>query len=379
MKKLLRLGVLCAAICAVGFFISSRSHAEEKAAAKPEPKVKTVTRENIHGVMAPDDKNIWLVGNYGIIFHSSDAGENWTAQKSGVESLLIDGVFLNAKVGWVAGISGVILHTDNGGETWIKQKTNTDKHLFGICFFNEKLGWAVGEMGLIIHTQDGGTTWSVQGQEQDKTLNNVAFTDQNTGVVVGEMGVILRTVDGGTTWTSVLPKIFERASVDEEIEKPRQTLYGVIAKDTTTFAACGMDSLFLYSADAGATWESFTAEKNLGVYSLCVKGNTGWAVGDRGSLFASGDGGKTWKYQDGAIKTGWFLRDIAMINPNKGIAVGASDTIMLTDDGGKTWKPRAGIYYTVKDFPVPREITEKLFKPFTAFASLWKKTLPEQY
>ncbi len=47
---------------------------------------------------------------------------------------LVDGVFLNAKVGWVAGISGIMLHTSDGGATWVKQKTNTDKHLFGICF-----------------------------------------------------------------------------------------------------------------------------------------------------------------------------------------------------------------------------------------------------
>ena len=84
MKKLWRLGVLFATMCSVGFFISSWSGAAEQAAAKPEPKVKSVTRENIHGVMAPDDKNIWLVGNYGVIFHSSDAGETWNPQKSGV-------------------------------------------------------------------------------------------------------------------------------------------------------------------------------------------------------------------------------------------------------------------------------------------------------
>ena len=63
----------------------------------------------------------------------------------------------------------------------------------------------------------------------------------------------------------------------------------------------------------------------------------------------SNDGGKSWKFQDGAIKTGWFFRDIAFSSPTHGIAVGASDTIVLTDDGGKTWDFKAGIYYTVKD------------------------------
>ncbi len=117
----------------------------------------------------------------------------------------------------------------------------------------------------------------------------------------------------------------------------------------------------------------------LGVYSLFIKGTKGWAVGDRGSLFMSNDGGKSWKIQDGAIKTGWWLRDIAFITPTKGIAVGASDTIVLTDDGGKTWNFRAGIYYTVKDFPVAKDVTDKLYKPFNLFGALWRKSLPEQY
>jgi len=95
MKKLLRLGVLFAIMCGAGVCLSNWSGAAEQSAAKPQPMVQSITRENIHGVMSPDDKNIWLVGNYGVIFHSSDAGATWNPQKSGVESLLIDGVFLN--------------------------------------------------------------------------------------------------------------------------------------------------------------------------------------------------------------------------------------------------------------------------------------------
>ena len=336
MKKLVKLGFLFAVMCCAGFFMSNWSIAAEQAAAKPEPKVKTITKENIHGVIAPDDKNIWLIGNYGVIYHSSDGGETWNSQKSGVTSLLIDGVFLNAKMGWVVGISGNVLYTIDGGETWAKQKTNTDKNLFGICFLNDKKGWAVGEAGIIIHTEDGGKTWAGQGEEQDRALNNVVFVDENNGLIVGETGTILRTVDGGKIWAPVVLKIFERATIDEEIEKPRQSLYGIAAKDKNTIVVCGIDSLFLRTTDGGATWESYTAEGNLGVYSLFLKGDKGWAVG-------------------------------------------ASDTVVSTKDGGKTWDFRAGMYYTVKDFPVAKEITDKIFKPFTLFASLWRKLYPAQY
>ena len=131
MKKLLRLGVLFAAVCGMGVFISTWSSAEEQAAAKPEPPVKTITRENLHGVIAPDDKNIWVVGNYGVIYHSPDGGGTWNPQISGVESLLIDGVFLNARVGWVVGIYGVVLHTTDGS-TWQAQDLGVDANWFDV-------------------------------------------------------------------------------------------------------------------------------------------------------------------------------------------------------------------------------------------------------
>ena len=57
--------------------------------------IKTITRENVHGVIATDDKNIWITGNYGTIHHSSDGGVNWTQQETGVEKgIIVDGVFL---------------------------------------------------------------------------------------------------------------------------------------------------------------------------------------------------------------------------------------------------------------------------------------------
>lgn len=360
MKKLLRFGVFTAAMCCACFFSGNRSHAAEQAAEKPAPKVHSITKENIHGIVAPDDQNIWLLCSYGVIYHSSDAGATWTLQKSGVETLLVEGSFLNAKVGWVVGISGTVLHTTDGGKTWTRQNAETDKHLFSVSFINEKKGWAVGSEGAIIATQDGGKTWAAQGEPADRAYNSVLFVDENNGLIVGETGTMLRTADGGATWTAIVPPIFERASLEEEIERPRQSLYDLAAVDRDNIVACGLDSLFLRTSDGGATWESFKADKVLGVYGLCMKGDRGWAVGDRGALFTSGDAGRTWKLQENVIKTGNWLSDVAFITPEKGWAVGAYDTIVATTNGGTTWDFKAGIFYTVTDFPVPRYVTKQL-------------------
>ncbi len=39
------------------------------------PEIKTITEDNLHGVIVPDEKHIWITGNFGTIFHSNDGGK----------------------------------------------------------------------------------------------------------------------------------------------------------------------------------------------------------------------------------------------------------------------------------------------------------------
>ena len=49
------------------------------------------------------------------------------------------------------------------------------------------------------------------------------------------------------------------------------------------------------------------------------------------------DGGKTWKQQES--KTSAHLFSIAFANAKNGVAVGSRGTILMTTDGGAEWKP----------------------------------------
>jgi len=57
------------------------------------PKIPTITPENVTAIMAPDENNLWIIGNYGIIFHSSDAGKNWGKPEFGHKTLFLPMVF----------------------------------------------------------------------------------------------------------------------------------------------------------------------------------------------------------------------------------------------------------------------------------------------
>ena len=119
--------------------------------------IKSITREKVHGVIAVDDKNIWITGNYGSIYYSSDGGVTWTQQVSGIEKgILVDGVLLDDKIGWVVGLFGTVLHTKNGGATWKNRKPIRQGIFSAFIFPDQKQGWAVGEWGTVLYTVDGG-------------------------------------------------------------------------------------------------------------------------------------------------------------------------------------------------------------------------------
>jgi len=349
--------VLIALLCITsiaGGCLSSRKEQQMKKIT-----IKMISPENIHGVMLPDNDHIWIVGDHGFISHSSDGGKTWNSQKSGVETLLVDGVFLDNTAGWVAGLYGTILHTTDGGKTWTKQNTGTDKHLFSVSFVDAQNGWAIGEWHTIIHTADGGKTWEKQAEEQDKIFNNVLFTDTENGWIVGEAGTILKTADGGKTWNTVMPSFFERATLEEEYERPRPALFGIAATDKNNIWICGIDGTMLRTSDAGATWEICPVNSANAIYSVVMKNGTGWAVGDKGVYLTTPDGGKTWKFLDDTIKTKTWIRDLYFSSPENGWVVGAGGVVVHTTDGGKRWEFESGLSYAMEFFQMPKALEFK--------------------
>jgi photosystem II stability/assembly factor-like uncharacterized protein len=353
-KTLLRFWTLAAII----FYALCLSPGCSKSEKKMEmPDIKIITRENVHGVIAPDDNNIWITGNYGTIYHSSDGGGNWAKQDSGVDlSILCDGSFINSKTGWIVGLSGTIIHTTDKGATWTKQETGTERHLFSVFFKDENHGWAVGEWNTIIHTSDGGKTWESQAEEQDKIFANVFFVDNENGWAVGERGIIMHTTDAGVTWNTQMPKTFERESFEDELINPRPALYCVIFTDPDTGWISGIDGTILHTTDAGKTWDVLPTNAKNAVYSIFIKDGKGWAVGEKGTYLMSPDGGKTWKVNEDAIESKFWFRDVRFTNSKNGWVVGQGGTVIHTTDGGNTWEFYSGLSFSMKFFQMPKAL-----------------------
>jgi photosystem II stability/assembly factor-like uncharacterized protein len=325
------------------------------------PDIKMITSEFIISGAAPDERNAWIVADFGVIYHSSDGGETWQEQKSGVDTLLTDAAFVDGQNGWVTGIKGTILHTTDGGATWARQNAGTERHLLAVSFADKDYGWAVGEFSIVLHTSDGGATWQQQGEEQDKIYNDVCFIDRSSGWIVGEDGVIVHTLNSGATWEPVVPDFFKRATIEEEYDNPRPTLFGISFTDKDHGWLCGMDSTILHTSDGGASWQAVNKGVDI-LLNIAVKGERGWAVGPQGVYLLSRDKGLTWEIQKDAVKSKLDFANVIFSSPQKGFIVGASGTLVATADGGETWKFRSGMSYEFEGFQMPAALEKRIIE-----------------
>jgi photosystem II stability/assembly factor-like uncharacterized protein len=170
----------------------------------------------LYDVKFIDTTTGWIVGEFGNIWHTTDAGQTWTTQQ---ESLIGEGIynsldlptffgagFSDAQNGVAVGLETKIARTRDGGAYWafdpIDLKDGTGDPLYQPFMFPDTTAWAVGAAGVVVHQRSTGEPWLrvSLGREVNTWLRGVDFVDKNDGWIVGGFGSILHTTDGGETW-----------------------------------------------------------------------------------------------------------------------------------------------------------------------------------
>lgn len=214
--------------------------------------------------------------------------------------------FSNDTTGWVVGQYGTILATNDGGKKWVYQNSGTNWDLVGVYAVSPEVVWAVGHGGTVIKTADGGAQWKKVTTGMQYLFNDVKFPTPQEGWIVGQYEIILHTTDSGSNWETVHGG--EPAALDISQLKEGE----------------------LVAEDFGQEEEVHTLNS---IYFLNPQ--TGWAVGEYGTILRTVDGGKTWtKLKSGSEHT---LVDVDFLDQNFGFAVGLDNTILKTTDGGDTW------------------------------------------
>ncbi len=117
---------------------------------------------------------------------------------------------------------------------------------------------------------------------------------------------------------------------------PQVNLLSISFTDANTGYAVGDTGTIFKTNDAGTTWIDIPSGKSNSLSSVFfINANTGFVVGDNGTIQKTIDSGTTWTSL--ASGTTEMLRSVCFTDVNTGYAVGSNEIIIKTIDGGTTW------------------------------------------
>ncbi|PWC30920.1 hypothetical protein TSO221_34240 [Azospirillum sp. TSO22-1] len=154
---------------------------------------------------APDEG--FVVGSYGQIFRTRDAGRTWASL--GVALNNPDGLHYNAiaagssGVLLIAGEAGRVYRSMDGGERWETLDTGAPSHLYGVRALDGGGLLAFGFGGRIFRSDDG-WTWRPVPTPGTRTLVGAASVDELL-VLVDAAGGSVASTDGGASFRPLRP------------------------------------------------------------------------------------------------------------------------------------------------------------------------------
>lgn len=291
--------------------------------------------DDLFAVSFPNEKEGWVCGDWGVIWHTQDGGQTWKAQKSGTDSTLSSIFFVNPETGWAVGNKGTILHTSNGGKTWARQKSPVTFFHRDVFFVTSTKGWIASEKTHILYTEDGGKTWRVQFNDEDYNLVAIAFSDEKHGWTVGEYGFTYHTEDGGANW--VHQAGYFRVSDETGDIEAGGFLFDVVAFDANIALAVGADGVVTRTEDGGETWNQLDGGIPQALFfGAAYDGSDTIVIGGKGTYLYSTDRGQDWNevFLNPSMAYRW-LYGFDEIGAKRFVAVGEEGAIYLSTSPGQ--------------------------------------------
>jgi photosystem II stability/assembly factor-like uncharacterized protein len=117
-------------------------------------------------------------------------------------------------------------------------------------------------------------------------------------------------------------------------------LFAVRFADQNEGWISGLGGVILRSRDSGRTWVYEQLGRVQAVFGIHpFSGDTAIVVGEKGLIYATEDGGKSWAQWPGFPTLFTFMRTIAFAPGNRvGYIVGQRAKVLRTEDAGRTWR-----------------------------------------
>ena len=285
----------------------------------------------------------------------------------------------NANIVYVATASGGLWKTTNGGVTWkpiFERQGTISIGDIALAPSNPDVIWVgTGESKTrnsvsfgdgVYKSTDGGKTWQHMGLRESERVSAIAIHPQNPDVVFvaaqghafgpnDERGVYM-TSDGGKTWTRTLYIDREHGASDLEMDASNPNvlyagMWSFERKPWTHRSGSEKGGVFK-SIDGGRTWNKLTNGLpkligRVGVRAAPSNPNVVYAIleAKEGTLYRSDDRGETFKQvskNERIVSRGFYYTRVRVDPTNENHVYAVASTLFESIDGGKTFKSITG-------------------------------------
>lgn len=162
------------------------------------------TTPDLHAVGGTNLRNLWAVGEYGVIYRFD--GVAWLLENAGTSSDSLNGVLPFSGGVWAVGDNGVILGRLDTG-SWVRTTSRTTQDLLGIAGSPSGFAvWAVGRHGVILSTTSGSLdSWREVLSPTSDDLVAISVAD-GYGLMASVGGSLFRKASTAASW-SLLPTL----------------------------------------------------------------------------------------------------------------------------------------------------------------------------
>ena len=287
----------------------------------------------------------------------------------------IEGVPGDPNIVYVATASGGLWKTTNSGTTWkpiFERQGTISIGDIALAPGNPDVIWVgTGESNVrnsvsfgdgVYKSLDGGKTWQNMGLKDSEHISAIAINPQNPDIVyVGALGHafgpneqrgVFMTTDGGKSWTRTLYIDNQHGVSDLEIDatNPNILYAGMwsFERKPWTHRSGGEKGGLFKSVDGGRTWNKLTNGLpkligRIGVRTAPSNPNVVYAIVEakEGTLYRSDDRGETFKQiskNERIVARGFYYSRLRIDPTNENRIYAVASTLFVSIDGGKSFR-----------------------------------------
>lgn len=291
----------------------------------------------------------------------------------------IEGVAGDPNIVYVASASGGLWKTTNGGTTWkpiFERQGTISIGDIALAPGNPDVVWVgTGESNVrnsvsfgdgVYKSTDGGKTWQHMGLRESEHISAIVINPQNPDIVyVGALGHafgpneergVFMTTDGGKTWAKTLYIDNMHGVSDLEIDPTNPNIlyagmWSFERKPWTHRSGSEKGGVFK-SIDGGRTWNKLTNGLpkligRIGVRVAPSNPNVVYAIVEakEGTLYRSDDRGETFRMvskNEQIVSRGFYYTRVRVDPTNENHIYAVASTLFTSVDGGKTFRSITG-------------------------------------